>query len=109
MIVVIQTQVYENYAAHTGFDGTHRWKAKGGSEYKITGVPEHTDVNSVVELVRDQIEQNNDYFQISIVGSGPESDNYMSWFEQSQLDYEGEVVYPEPQIEYASLVDKVAV
>ena len=42
MMLVITTQVYENYGAHD-WDGKGEcpqyWKAKGGSEYKILGVP----------------------------------------------------------------------
>jgi len=29
-----------------------------------------------------------------------ESDEWMSWFEQSQLEYEGEVRYPEPTLNW---------
>lgn len=106
MIVVIATQDYENYAAHQGFDGTFRWKAKGGSEYKVTGVPADADIDTVVAQVRDQIERDDEYFQTTIIGYKFESDDYLSWFEQSQLEYEGEITYREPTIEYGSLVDK---
>ena len=100
MMLVIATQDYENYAAHQGFDGTFYWKAKGGSEFKITGVPAGVDPDEVVELVRNQIERNDEYFQTSIIGYSLQEDTYLSWFEQSQLDYEGEITYKEPEIEY---------
>ena len=58
MMIVISTQDYENYAAHQGFDGSYRWKAKGGSEFKITGVPHGVDIDEVVEMVRGDIERN---------------------------------------------------
>ena len=100
MMLVIATQDYENYAAHQGFDGNFYWKAKGGSEYKITGVPAGVDPDEVVELVRNQIERNDEYFQTSIIGYSLQEDTYLSWFEQSQLEYEGEITYKEPEIEY---------
>lgn len=100
MMLVIATQDYENYAAHEGFNGNFYWKAKGGSEFKITGVPAGVDPAEVVELVRNQIERNDEYFQTSIIGYDLKEDTYLSWFEQSQLDYEGKITYKEPEIEY---------
>ena len=106
MMLVIQTQDYENYAAHQGFDGTFRWKAKGGSEYKVTGIPQGADINEIVARVRGQIERDDNYFITSIIGYNVEADDYLSDFEQSQLEYEGEIRYKEPTIEYGSLVDE---
>lgn len=103
MILVIQTQDYENYAAHTGFDGTFRWKAKGGSEFKITNVPADADLQEVVDMVRGEIERDDEYFQTTIIGYGLEGDDYLSWFEKSQLEYDGEIAFPEPEIDYRDL------
>lgn len=104
MMLVIATQDYENYAAHQGFTGEFYWKAKGGSEYKVTGIPSGVDLEEVIELVRGEIEQNNEYFQTNIIGYGVQPDDYLSWFEKSQLEYEGEITYREPEIEYNELV-----
>jgi hypothetical protein len=109
MMLVIQTQDYENYAAHQGFTGEFYWKAKGGSEFKVTGIPEDVSADDVVAQVRGQIEQDNEYFQTTIIGYGFEKDDYLSWFEKSQLEYDGEIQFKEPTIEYGSLVDKLAV
>ena len=106
MMIVISTQDYENYAAHQGFDGSYRWKAKGGSEFKITGVPHGVDIDEVVEMVRGDIERNDEYFQTTIIGYGTQSDDYLSWFEKSQLEYEGEITFKEPVIEYSELNDR---
>ena len=106
MMIVISTQDYENYAAHQGFDGSYRWKAKGGSEFKITGVPHGVDIDEVVEMVRGDIERNDEYFQTTIIGYGTQSDDYLSWFEKSQLEYEGEITFKEPEIEYSELNDR---
>ena len=103
MMLVIQTQDYENYAAHQGFDGSFRWKAKGGSEFKITNIPANTDPAEIVELVRSEIERDDEYFQTQIIGYGLESDDYLSWFERSQMDYEGEITFREPEIDYGDI------
>ena len=103
MMLVIQTQDYENYAAHQGFDGTFRWKAKGGSEFKVTGIPANADIEEIVSMVRSDIERNDEYFQTTIIGYGVEADDYLSWFEKSQLEYDGSIQFAEPVIEYSEL------
>jgi len=103
MMLVIQTQDYENYAAHQGFTGEYYWKAKGGSEYKITNIPSNVDLEEIVSMVSSQIERNDDYFQTSIIGYGTQPDDYLSWFEKSQLEYDGEIQFKEPEIEYSEL------
>lgn len=105
-MLVIDTQDYENYAAHTGFDGTFYWKAKGGSSYKLVGVPAGVDLAEVVDMVRSEIEENNEYFQTTIIGYRLEDDDWMSDFEKSQLEYDGEVLYHEPTLDYNDLVTR---
>jgi len=99
MMLVISTQCYENYGTETD----PYWKAKGGSEYKILGVPTDVDLDEVVTLVRGDIEKSNDYVQETILGYGLEADDYLSWFEKSQLEYDGDIEFPEPTIEYSDL------
>ena len=99
MMLVISTQCYENYGTETD----PYWKAKGGSEYKILGVPANVDLDEVVTLVRGDIEKSNDYVQETIIGYGLEADDYLSWFEKSQLEYDGDIEFPEPFIEYSDL------
>lgn len=108
MILVIQTQDYENYAAHTGFDGSFRWKAKGGSEVKVINIPSDASYDEIVSMVRGDIEQRNDYFITEIIGYGPEADDYLSGFEQSQLDYEGSITYKEPVIDYREIIARTS-
>lgn len=103
MILVIATQDRENYAAHNGFTGEYYWKMKGGSMYKVTGIPAHVGADEVVEIVRGEIERSDDYFCTDIIGYGLEDDDYLSDFERSQLDYDGEIMYPEPTIDYSEL------
>jgi hypothetical protein len=104
-MLVIRTQYMENYGAHD-WDGTGEcpqyWKMKGGSEYKITGVPLNIDYAEVVSAA--DIEKNNDYCREYVLDWSIESDDYLSWFEKSQLEYDGAIACREPEIEYEELV-----
>ena len=94
--LLITTQVYENYGAHD-WDGVGQcpqyWKAKGGNDYVVKRI----NVNSVTETVmalRGQIEQDNEAFRETIIGWEVVANDYLTEFEQSQLDYEGSIRYP---------------
>jgi len=99
MMLVISTQCYENYGTETD----PYWKAKGGSEYKILGVPTDVDLDEVVTLVRGDIEKSNDYVQETIIGYGLEADDWLSDFERSQLEYDGSIEFAEPTIDYSDI------
>jgi len=103
MILVIQTQNEENYGAHD-WDGEgscpQYWKMKGGQEYKVVGIPEGANIDQVVDMVRSDIEMSNEGYRSYIIGYGLESDDYLSWFEKSQLEYDGEITHTEPVIDY---------
>lgn len=105
MMLVIRTQYMENYGAHD-WNGTGEcpqyWKSKGGSEYKVTGVPLNIDYAEVVSAAG--VEKSNDYCREYIIDWSIESDDYLSWFEKSQLEYDGEIACREPEIEYEELV-----
>ena len=107
MMLVIETQCYENYAWNEdGSIGTGQnayWKAKGGSSYKILGVPSNVDLDEVVSMVRSNVERSNDYVRETIIGYGLEADDWLSGFERSQLEYEGQIQFSEPVIEYSDL------
>ena len=104
MMLVIRTQLQENYGAHD-WDGTgtcpQYWKFKGGSEYKITNIPLNIDHSQVVKL--SGIEQFGDHFIETVIDWSIESDDYLSWFEKSQLEYDGSIACHEPTIEYEAL------
>ena len=104
MMLVIRTQFMENYGAHD-WDGTGEcpqyWKMKGGSEYKITDVPLNIDYQEVVSMAN--VEKDNEYCREYILDWSMEADDYLSWFEKSQLEYDGEVTCKEPTIEYSEL------
>lgn len=109
MMLVISTQVYENYGSH-GWDGQGEcpqyWKAKGGCEYKILDIPLNIDYNNLVRFALTGIEQNNEGFRETMVSWSIESDDYLSWYEKSQLDYEGAVIFSEPTMTYEQVMRK---
>ncbi len=104
MMLVIRTQYMENYGAHD-WDGTGEcpqyWKMKGGSEYKITDVPLNIDYQEVVSMAN--VEKDNEYCREYILDWSMEADDYLSWFEKSQLEYDGVIACKEPTIEYSEL------
>lgn len=108
MILVIRTQFMENYGAHD-WDGKGQcpqyWKMKGGSEYMVTGVNPNQDLAAIVEC-RD-VEQNNEYCREYILDWSLESDDYLSWFEKSQLEFDGSISCPEPRISWAELEESI--
>ena len=95
--LLIQTQVYENYGAHD-WDGKNEcpqyWKAKGGSDYVVKRFKGgSTDATLAVMALRAQIESDNDHFREQIIDFRIVKDDYLTEFEQSQLDYEGRITY----------------
>ena len=104
MMLVIRTQFMENYGAHD-WDGTGEcpqyWKMKGGSEYKVINVPLNIDYQEVVSMAN--VETDNIGCCEYILDWSLESDDYLSWFEKSQLEYDGKVTCAEPIIEYSEL------
>lgn len=90
----IITQTYENY----GDAENPYWKPKGGSDYFVPGV----DINSareIVEALRPQVECNNEFYTEHVLSWEVVSDDYMTEFEQSQLDYEGVIRFPTKVLE----------
>ena len=99
--LLITTQVYENYGAHD-WDGKGEcpsyWKAKGGSDYVIRNI----DINCVQELAQSakaQVETNDDYFSETVIGWEVVADDYLTEFEQMQLDYEGKIRFPAKELQ----------
>ena len=96
--LLIQTQVYENYAWNedgslgTGADAY--WKAKGGNDYVLKNFQDFNRVSEVVMALRSQIEQDDDAFREHIIDWEIVADDYLTWFEKSQLEYDGKITYP---------------
>ena len=101
MMVVISTQYMENY----GTPGQSHWKYKGGSDYKVLNVPDTLSPYQVLEQVRDRIEYKSSYAEEYILGCTERPDDWLSGFEQSQLEYDGAILYPEPTINYEEIAN----
>jgi hypothetical protein len=101
----IVTQIEENYGAHN-WDGVgscpQYWKMKGGNDYMFNLGPAGRSEEALAELVavlRGQIEEDNQGYREYIVGYGVVSDNFLTDFERSQLDYDGEIAYPARELQ----------
>jgi hypothetical protein len=88
MKLLITTQVYENYG--------YRWKPKGGSDYVVKKFK--GDVTMAVLCLRAQIEQDNEAYRETIIDFRLVKDDYLTEFEQSQLEYEGKITYPAKEL-----------
>ena len=108
MKLVIRTQYMENYGAHD-WDGKgtcpQYWKFKGGSEYMITGVNPNQDFETIVEIAN--VEFSDIGAREYIISWSVEPDTYMSDFEKSQLEYDGEICYAEPHISWADIENQI--
>lgn len=94
--LLISTQVLENYGAHD-WDGKgscpQYWKAKGGNDYVVKNI----DPNRAADIATwacGEIEQDNEYFREFAVNWEVVADDYLTEFERSQLEYDGEIYYP---------------
>jgi hypothetical protein len=102
MKLLITTQLYENYGAHD-WDGKGScpsyWKAKGGNDYVIKDFRGGDEAATrMVMAVRERIEESSDYYQETIIGWDLVEDSYLTDFERSQLEYEGEIKYPAKEL-----------
>ena len=101
--LLITTQVYENYAwQEDGSIGTGDqayWKAKGGGDYVVKNF--QGDATQAVMILRDRVEQDNDYFREQIIDWKIVADDYMTEFEQSQMAWEGRVQYPAQELTFS--------
>ena len=101
MMIVLRTQYRENY----GTEDQPYWKFKGGSEYKVTNVPTNAVIHEVVDVVRSEVEYNGPMSEQYILDWSVEDDGYLSEFEQSQMEYDGAILFPEPTINYKETVN----
>ena len=100
--LLIQTQVYENYAwnedGSLGTGANAYWKPKGGSDYVVKKFKDFNRVTETVMALRSQIEQDNDAFREHIINFEVVADDYLTDFERSQWEYEGEIRYPAKEL-----------
>ena len=104
MKLYIFTQDMENYGTHD-WDGEGEvpqyWKAKGGTDYivDVEGFRWNEEfaekkLRMIVDELRFIIEESNDYYRSSILGYQMVEDDFLTEYEQSQLQYDGKVRYP---------------
>ena len=105
MQLLITTQTQENYGAHD-WDGEgacpQYWKFKGGQDYKYSlgSTLRNADtIQEIVEYFRPRIEEDNEFYRNHIIGYEVVADDYLTEFEQSQLEYEGRIAYPATRLE----------
>lgn len=103
MKLIIETQIHENYGAHD-WDGTGEcpqyWKAKGGSTYHFEGVTyaqamDSAFLKAAVEKATAAVSHTSEGWEEYVIDWHLEEDDYLSHFEQQQLEWDGKVLYPD--------------
>lgn len=99
MKLMLTTQYRENYGAGD-WDGTgacpQYWKNKGGVDYFYTlpnGYPGMEALKALVDELALKVERRNDYVEEYLAYWSVEADDYLTPFEQDQLEYDGEITY----------------
>lgn len=107
MMLVIDTQYMENYGAHD-WDGQGEcpqyWKMKGGEEYMVTNIPPNVDVAEVIRMLGQEVEWSDVGSRSYVIGTHFESDDYLSEFERSQMEYDGQITFKAPRTDYEDVV-----
>ena len=101
----------ENYGAHD-WDGTGQcpqyWKMKGGQDffYQLGNeTPSDEHISELVQALRGQIEWDDLGSRQYIIGYSIVEDAYLTEFERSQLEYEGEIRHPARVLKLAEIED----
>lgn len=105
MKIHVWTQDSENY----GSAEQPYWKMKGGEDFFIplpASVTERGHIvmilaQNLVDKARAKIELDNEFARRVIVGFDIVKDDYVTDFEQSQLEYDGKIVYPTQVLDIA--------
>lgn len=81
--VLVSTQYMENYGAHD-WDGEgdvpQSWRAKGGMDYLVTGVPAHYGdqaADLVLNVLGDMFEHSSDYSREFVIGARVVGPDYL--------------------------------
>ena len=99
----IYTQDQENYG--------YKWKMKGSTDFiiDIDGFRwdeefAEKELRMIVDELRTFIEEDSESYKSHVIGWGPVEDTYMTEFEMSQLEYDGEVSYPAIRKTYSEML-----
>lgn len=111
MKILLQTQIHENYGSHD-WDGTGKcpqyWKAKGGNDIEIDREltwNEAADVELVKSLVKAataKINRKSDHYEERVIDWELVTPDHLTWFEKSQLEMDGKILYPRTKISLAA-------
>lgn len=105
MKALFTTQVFENYAwledGSIGKGDAAYWKAKGGDEYVVLNV-DQSRMTEILQQVRKIVERNDDYIRETVVNLQLVADDYLTEFEQDQLEYDGQIEFPAKVLEWAN-------
>lgn len=113
----IITQYMENYGAHD-WDGKGQcpqyWKMKGGEDY-IVDVPgfryddemSYKKGREVIDTLAPKIEHKSEYSQEYIIDWCFVEDDYQTHLEISQIEYDGDVLFPARRVTYDELMETV--
>jgi hypothetical protein len=94
MKLIITTQFCENYgSAHNPY-----WKMKGGNDYFIKNVADDAEALAKMLLAKDMVEHDGDYTKEYIIGWELVNDDYVTQFEQHQLEFDGKITYPAEEL-----------
>lgn len=103
MKLLLHTQIHENYGAHD-WDGKGEcpqyWKAKGGSDIELdreltwNEAADIALVKSLVDAATAKINRKTNFFEEYVVDWELITPDHLTWFEKSQLDFEGKITYP---------------
>lgn len=111
MKIMINTQYMENY----GTAEAPYWKFKGGSDYiiEVEGFRFDNDMagkkaRMIVDELAPKIEYSGDYSQEYILDWSFVEDDYLTDFEKSQLEYDGEITFPAKRVTYEEFMTEEA-
>ena len=105
MQLVFHTQVHENYAwdaeGNLGTGDKAYWKPKGGREYLVNigeGPFNTADIQKLARELLHKFEYHNDAFQEHVIDWSLEADDYLTYFERMQLEYDREIQHPDLRV-----------
>jgi hypothetical protein len=105
MMLVIETQLEENYTAHNeDYDPANDvpyWKKKGGNTIIIQDYPTGNKIDHIIATkFADGNIEDTDYFKEYVINYHFESDDWVSFFENAQLEDEGKIQYYDTRKNY---------
>lgn len=89
--LLITTQVYENY----GSADEPYWKPKGGCEYVVKNF--EGDMDDILSIGR-RVECDNEFYREYLLDWKMVKNDYLTEFEKSQLEYDGQILYPAKEL-----------